>query len=150
MNTCERSNRLNAYHDGELSPPEAVELERHVRGCPACAAELDGLRRLTHALASEAEPELPASALRRFHRAVDRVARNGIVRFAETFAALAATIMLVCVLNLAHGSPARQATMPVWEAAAVSESAGESGSPSAEDLVASWISQDLSRENGHD
>ncbi len=36
--------KLDAYLDGELESAEMMELDRHLRGCPGCAAE--GLRRL--------------------------------------------------------------------------------------------------------
>jgi hypothetical protein len=37
---------LNDYHDGELAPPLADELEDHVRQCVTCRRELEGLRQL--------------------------------------------------------------------------------------------------------
>jgi anti-sigma factor RsiW len=43
--------RLNAYLDGELPQAGAADVERHLRECPSCAAELAALRALAGALA---------------------------------------------------------------------------------------------------
>ena len=37
---------LSAYVDGDLDEGARAEVERHLRTCASCAAELDGLRRL--------------------------------------------------------------------------------------------------------
>lgn len=54
MKCKKTSERLNAYLDGELAPDEALAVQEHLRACPQCAAELDGLKQLNQAL--EAEP----------------------------------------------------------------------------------------------
>jgi len=36
--------QLSGYLDGELSPEEQTSIESHLRTCPACEAELQGLR----------------------------------------------------------------------------------------------------------
>ena len=40
MVNCENKIRLDAYHDGELSPAERSDAEAHLRDCRSCAAEL--------------------------------------------------------------------------------------------------------------
>jgi hypothetical protein len=35
--------RLTAFHSGQPGPAEGPEVERHLAGCPACAAALQGL-----------------------------------------------------------------------------------------------------------
>jgi anti-sigma factor RsiW len=52
MNNCEQRHRLDAYHDGELSAPERAALERHIRDCTRCGAELEAMRRMTSILAA--------------------------------------------------------------------------------------------------
>lgn len=53
---------IAAYVDGELTPREEIELEQHFAVCPDCAAELNGQKKLLHALDSALEEdfELPA------------------------------------------------------------------------------------------
>ena len=51
--------RLQAHTEGWLSPEERREVERHLKGCPACSAvhqELAGLRRLARRAIGELHP----------------------------------------------------------------------------------------------
>ena len=52
MIDCENRIRLDAYHDGELSPAEQSIVEAHLLDCPSCAAELAAMRRTSRAFAS--------------------------------------------------------------------------------------------------
>lgn len=57
MVDCENQVRLDAYHDGELSPAERSAVEAHLRDCPSCADELAAMRRMSGAFADAAPPE---------------------------------------------------------------------------------------------
>ncbi len=50
MNCAEIHPLLHAYCDGELDVANSLELERHLKTCPACAAERDSLQSLGAAL----------------------------------------------------------------------------------------------------
>jgi len=50
MNCSETDLLLHAYADGELDVVRSLELELHVKGCPACAARLESLKTLARAL----------------------------------------------------------------------------------------------------
>jgi hypothetical protein len=50
---------LRDYFLKELPLPQALQMEDHVRGCPACAEELDRLRLTEAALMSLREEEVP-------------------------------------------------------------------------------------------
>ena len=52
MNCEEARSLLPAYGDGELDLPHALALERHLDGCPACAAMLRQQRALSQAMRS--------------------------------------------------------------------------------------------------
>jgi len=52
MIDCENRIRLDAYHDGELSPAEQSIVEAHLLDCPSCAAELAAMRRTSRTFAS--------------------------------------------------------------------------------------------------
>lgn len=41
---------LSAFQDGELAPCRREEVERHLRACPACGAELENLREVERRL----------------------------------------------------------------------------------------------------
>jgi len=43
--TCrETEDEFGAYRDGGLAPARTLEVEGHLRGCPACTAKLRGMR----------------------------------------------------------------------------------------------------------
>jgi len=50
MDCHEISQKLNAYLDGELLPQAGEEVRGHLAACARCAAELEQLKRLNHAL----------------------------------------------------------------------------------------------------
>src|SRR5881392_2392571 len=102
MVDCENRVRLDAYHDGELSPAERSDVEAHLRDCPSCAAELAAIRRTSSAFADTPprEPsheqllELAASV-----RAEPSDARLLLKLFRVT--AIAAAVLLACALAAA-------------------------------------------------
>jgi hypothetical protein len=53
--------RLSAYLDGELEAGDAAALERHLRGCAECRAELAALREVRSLLSALPQPALPRS-----------------------------------------------------------------------------------------
>lgn len=57
--------RLSAWTAGDLEPPQAAELERHVAGCATCRERLAGLRALDQTLAELANQPAPAAAVER-------------------------------------------------------------------------------------
>ncbi|MEO7795021.1 MAG: anti-sigma factor [Thermoanaerobaculia bacterium] len=62
--TCETmQERLTARLHGELSPTDRAELEAHLAGCPACAAEAIRLAEIWSALARPAA-EVPSARMR--------------------------------------------------------------------------------------
>lgn len=52
MSTHINEERLNDYVDGDLSAADGAEVERHLEACPACRAEVAGLRRLLREVAA--------------------------------------------------------------------------------------------------
>jgi anti-sigma factor RsiW len=99
MVDCENRVRLDAYHDGELSPAERTGVEAHLRDCPSCAAELAAMRGISGAFADAAPPE-PSDerllALARSVHAEPSDARMLLGLFRTT--AVAAAVLLACAL----------------------------------------------------
>ena len=81
MNCEEARSLLPAYGDGELDLPHALALERHLDGCPACAAILRQQRALSQAIRS-----VP------YHRAPDTLRARLRAQLPLETAAPAATI----------------------------------------------------------
>jgi anti-sigma factor RsiW len=153
MSQCKYMQRMSALYDGEVSEEEGRELAEHVRGCSACAAELERLRSLSVFLQAAKVPELQSASLRRFHEAVSGAADRAVLKMARVFA-LAAALLLVASLagmrQSAQGSGPYASTAPEWERAAVLRQTDLSIARSAEIQLAEWIVEDLSRENGSD
>ena len=99
MVDCKNQVRLDAYHDGELSPAERSDIEAHLRDCPSCAAELAAIRRMSGAFADTA-PREPSHEqlleLARSVRAEPSDARMLLRLFRGT--AVAAAVLLACAL----------------------------------------------------
>jgi len=148
MSECEYAQKLGAYHDGELPPAQAAEMEEHIASCAACAAELGRIRALSEMLKQVRQPQVPAATLRRLHRRVDSLPNLTIHRLAEIAAAVAAAVLVTCSVLLATASAgtAPAASLPEgWEIAAVPHTAALSAASSDEQLVM-WIVQDLAPE----
>lgn len=62
---------IGAYHDGELPPGRAAEIEAHLEGCAACRRELEELRVLSALLQLD-----PAGASLESEHRVDAAARQ--------------------------------------------------------------------------
>ena len=94
MNTCTYSTMLGAYHDGELSPADRLKFEAHLAQCPACAAELEQLSRLTGVFAAFEPPRISPEALRRIANQPPVWAHRGYLHFVEALTGIAAAILL--------------------------------------------------------
>ena len=156
MDECREAERLGAYGDGELSDAARAGMEEHLARCPACRAELNRLRALSHMLAAADEPAMPPAAMKRFHKAVDAMPMIELAHIAEVFGAVAASILLACSLWLLHArqyegraSPlGRGDQIPVWETVAVARH--ETTVTAPEEQLTQWIVQDLSEKTRHD
>lgn len=150
MNECEQASRLNAYHDGEMSPAGVAAMEQHLRQCPRCAAELERFRKLTGMIGSLPPPALPTSSLRRLHQAVDLQLAARLRRMAEVLAAVAAVVLVVCLIGLTRRTPAQGSpgAMPVWEIEALAQPLEPAAG--SEEALASWMVRDLSLRDEHD
>ncbi len=70
MIDCKNLVRLNAYHDGELSPAQRSDVEAHLRDCPSCVAELAAIRRISGAFTDSPPPQPSQEQLLRLARIV--------------------------------------------------------------------------------
>jgi anti-sigma factor RsiW len=99
MVDCANRVRLDAYHDGELSPAERSDVEAHLGDCPSCAAELAAMRGMSAAFA-DAAPREPSHErlleLARSVRAEPSDTRMLLGLFRGT--AVAAAVLLACAL----------------------------------------------------
>ena len=151
MVDCENL-RLDAYHDGELSPGERADVEAHFLDCPACAAELAAIRGMSAAFADAAPRESSNEQLRRLARGVHAESPDArmLLRLFRR-AAVAAAVLLVCAL--AAGAYLSQRTKAAAHEAMVLDGlatgshsvafAADPASAEQQVLLAQWIADDL-------
>src|SRR5437868_4252946 len=116
--------RIDAYFDGELSANEREDVDRHLRGCAACARRLSDLGRLSAALRAAAEPESDA-AIERLVRAARaarpaRAAREAavvaalpLIRGLTAAAAIVLAVASVALLVVVRHSPSPGPSTPL-------------------------------------
>jgi negative regulator of sigma E activity len=99
---CEYAPRVSAYHDGETSEAEAVEVAAHVAACPACAAQLAFFCKVSnrfeaapaHHLDSDARLRLEALG-EQFTTGRHRIRPSADVRWVRRLTAAAAILFVV-------------------------------------------------------
>jgi len=151
MATCDRSHHVNPYHDGELPDGERASFDEHLRRCPACALELERLRRLSRFVRAT-PPELPPGLFPRLHGSLGATRERVVLHTAELLAVAAALVLAVCAGWAVRGGllRARVAVPPApWEMAAVAPRA-DAVPMMAEEQFARAMVDALSAENGHD
>ena len=66
--------RLFSRHlEGDISPRTCASMEKHLAGCPRCAARCDGLKEVLRVCRAAPGPEVPAELQERVRRAVHAV-----------------------------------------------------------------------------
>ena len=151
MLDCENL-RLDAYHDGELSPAERAAVEAHLRDCPACAAELAAMRGMSGAFANAAPPEPSGEQLLELARSVRAVSSDArmLLRLFRA-SAVAAAVLLACALAAgaylsSRTKAAAHEAMVLDHVAMPSPPVALSAGPAGADqqlLLAQWIADDL-------
>ena len=157
MNDCEQTERVGAYHDGEMGPAERAAMERHVGACRACAAELARVRALSALLGQAApggqgaEAEVSARGMRRFHAAAARAAGGPTWGLLRAMTGVAAAILLGCAAGLWAMSRAGGAgeAPAEWEISMM-QRPGDAQAGGEDDQPAAWVAEELSRENAHE
>ncbi|MEI6232777.1 MAG: zf-HC2 domain-containing protein [Planctomycetota bacterium] len=91
--TCEWTNKLHAFHDGELAASECERVATHAAGCAVCALELDRLSRTARFLKAASIPAMRPMATLRFR---ERIAADNTARLARWLTAAAAAVILGC------------------------------------------------------
>src|SRR5579885_2763748 len=110
--TCEEvRGLLSPYADGELDLVRGVDVERHLDGCPTCAAALEAIRSLSRALG---DPTLyhpaPPQLGRRVRASLPRASRSSRLPWRALLPAVAAAaVVAVAVLGAVRGPSAPRA-----------------------------------------
>ena len=143
---CERSNEMQAYYDGELSPSSREALEAHLRQCAECREMLADLRGLSQMLLVAPLAEMRAGATQRLYGAWYKAGDRDVLRVASWLTAAAAAVLLGAILSWPGEQPPQMVRAPdVLETVAVM-SPNEVHDDNRGDLVilAQWMADDLS------
>jgi anti-sigma factor RsiW len=118
MNCDQCQSQLQAYHDGEIEPAVAHEIEAHLADCAACAAELRVLRAMSQVIQSKLPIiEMSADAVKRLHSQVDHVMDYSLLPLARSFIGIAASILIVASAGLWLMRPKHASEPQPWEGA---------------------------------
>lgn len=155
MNHCRFQDNLSAYLDDELEADRRGTIETHLSTCDACRAEVEQYRAIRGAFESARDSHLAQVQWARLHQRVALAVRDQrlteIRRTAESFAAMAAAVLLACFLwQGVWNSDATTTDNPLadaaWERTLVGGGVSED---TDEDLqLAQWIAYDLAPRSG--
>src|SRR5438477_12749697 len=112
---CNQTEKVHAFHDGEMPRGERNAFELHLMNCGVCAAELESLRTLSTRLASAQIPELSKAGLSRFHQSTKVAEERGVFRLAEWLTAAAAAVLVIGVAGLVKPQKTHPSAPDVWE-----------------------------------
>ena len=160
---CHSSPQVEAYHDGELSPPERALFEDHMRDCDACRTALAQSRALSAMVAGAPLTAMPEQSLEQLRTSFDvirsralgeRMAQEratrerGVLRVAGWLTAAAAALLMAGLVMLPTSRPPTVVdfaqTSNSWDTAPVMPPSDEHEGMPETIQVAQWIADDLS------
>ena len=147
MSDCPTQPQIEAYHDGELSPEVAAQVQMHLIECASCRAELRHLQAMTQFVQSFAPVELSNAAMGRLHEQVEDLTQRDTLRFAKQLSSLAACLLAAAGVWFATTTQSTDAAPAPWERAAVTlqvEPVSTTGTTMETD-TAQWMLTSLSR-----
>jgi anti-sigma factor RsiW len=91
---CPTTEKLDAFHDGELDEASRAGVERHLAECAECAAELARLREISRLFDASPVAHLSQMSLHRLHRRTDEAMEEGLLRIMRALSAVAACLLV--------------------------------------------------------
>ena len=150
--SCEFSNYLQAYHDGQLGPDYRQIIAQHLPICAQCEQELRNLQNLSSALRSAPRATMSIEARKHLEQAWWAQRDRGVLRLAEALTGIAAAVLVGAIFSWSDNEAPRIETAQqpvVWQAVALMPPAETRDEPSSEVVaLAQWIADDLSPEAG--
>jgi anti-sigma factor RsiW len=143
---CPTFETLNRYHDGELSPAEALVIASHVSDCAACAEMLTSLQQVSQTVAAASMPAVDVATQSRWLTTLRRSQDRSVLRLATMLTAAAAMVLLAVTLwRPAEHQSSPGIVMNEWETTMLVRDEPEA--PSASLAAASWMAADLSAQS---
>lgn len=145
---CNRTGDIHRYHDGELPDPDRRIIESHLQDCPECRQLLSELQHLSALITGAVTTEAPPALVPRLHECWSAGRDRSVLRLAGWLTGAAAAVLIVALLSKGFGRTNLAAQPPFWEAVAVTPPSEQPEEASPELVVAQWMAEDLSAENG--
>ena len=143
-NECPQAYKISLYHDGELPANVSEQFSRHLSACPLCSAELGHLEKLSGMFSDFAQQEMPAESRERLYGLANRAGSGSIIRLGEVLSAIAAGILILCMVGLTQQGQASPANASLTVDDVVADGLASSVQVESEDPLANWVVQDLS------
>ncbi|MGN6506397.1 MAG: anti-sigma factor family protein [Tepidisphaeraceae bacterium] len=138
---CPTEQLLTAYLDGELTPEQAADVQRHIAACDACATLVGTWVQLGDAL-RDARLEKPSLAAQsRWMDAVSLATDRSVRRLAGWMTVAASVVLVVTMLMSSQSSAQATPALADWEAAAIN---GPDTSNDSVHATAQMLAVDLS------
>ncbi len=143
--TCDKTQLIHRYHDGELTPAERQVVEAHVAECRSCRELLADLKRLTGFIRTASLVDMPQEAMPAIPRLRRTASDAGVLRIASWMTATAAAVLVAAILSAPADRLERSDQPASWETVAVTPPSELQGEPANSDLVvlAQWMADDL-------
>src|SRR5688500_11769862 len=122
--SCDRSEQVHAYHDGQLPPGQRILFEIHLEQCPQCAAMLREMRSLSRLIADAPLPRVNETTNARYYAAWHAAKRHGgVLRIAGWLTGAAAAVLIASLMlwpqDNGDGQIVRGESAPSWETVAL-------------------------------
>lgn len=143
MKPCNQTQRVMAFHDGELTIEEARAMQLHVAGCPACQAELTALQTLSTTVRELPRPVLSGLQFTELLQGMKQNKERAEWHLAWRLTMAAALIVVVSLLGLNTSTTTAADSAPAWELTMAWADAGRQ-SDAVEYQTANWIVAGLS------
>jgi anti-sigma factor RsiW len=149
--TCDRTEQVHAYHDGQLAPAARAEFESHVAGCAACAQQLRELRSISRMISTAAVPDISFATSEHYYDAWHLSRQRGLLRISSWLTAAAAAVLVGSLVLWPKPADTRGTVVAqdtgAWEAAALMPPPERvTDRPDQFIELAQWMAEDLSTE----
>jgi anti-sigma factor RsiW len=149
--TCDRTEQVHAYHDGQLGPAARAHLETHLAGCGDCRQLLADLRSVTQLISTAPLPDVSFATVEHYYEAWHLSRQRGLLRISSWLTTAAAAVLVGSLVLWPKPADTRGTVVVQdtgeWEAAALMPPPERaSDRPDQFIELAQWMAEDLSME----
>ena len=113
--SCDHSQTLHAWHDGQLPAHQCTAFQQHLAACPQCQQELKEIAALSRLFANVKKPSISPDALRQLHQSSGMLRGRTIIRIATRLTAAASILLAIGLFSLWHQAPTPSQPVALWE-----------------------------------